>query len=336
MRQYALAETFSIDALRITNAPMPEPGPHEVLVRVAAVSLNFRDYNIVRGGYPDKLPLPFVPVSDGAGTVVSVGTEVSSFKVGERVMTHFLPGWRSGEPNAAMLAQTLGAPLPGLLAEYAVLPATALCAIPDYLSFEEAATLPIAALTAWQAVVEVGNVNASKTIAIQGTGGVALFALQFAKLHGARVIITSSNDEKLQRAAELGADERINYKTTPAWDKEILRLTNTKGVDSILDVVGTTLNESLTAIKVGGHVSAIGLLNGHTPEVNIVPLLQHKKSIIGITVGSYAMLQDMLKAMEAHQMHPVIGASYTFENAQEAFRQVAKGDTFGKVVITIE
>jgi len=335
MKQYQLDTHFSIDGLAMQDAPIPTPGANEVLIKVKALSLNFRDYNIVRGGYPDKLTLPFVPVSDGAGEVVAVGAAVQNFKPKDRVMTHFLPKWRDGTPAAAMLAQTLGAPLPGLLAEYAVLPSEALAILPDYLSFTEAATLPVAALTAWHAVVAIGRITAGQTVVVQGTGGVAIFALQFAKMHGARVIVTSSSDEKLKRAKELGADALINYKTTPEWHKEVLKLTNGYGADIVLDVAGTTLNQSLAAVRVGGQVSAIGLLQGHEPKVNIVPLLQHKKSIVGITVGSYAMLQDMLIAMETHQLHPIIGATFQFADTKQAFQQLADGDTFGKIAITI-
>lgn len=336
MRQYQLDKNFSIDALTINDVAIPELKPHEVLVKVSAVSLNFRDYHIVRGGYPNKLSFPFTPVSDGAGEVVEVGPLVTNLMPGNRVMTHFLPEWRSGQPTASMLSQTLGAPLTGLLSEYVALPATALALMPDYLSFSEAATLPIAALTAWQALVEVSKVNASHTIVVQGTGGVALFAVQFAKMHGARVIITSSSDEKLRYASELGADELINYKVTHDWVGEVLRMTDSKGADFALDVAGSTLNESVAAIKAGGHVNAIGLLQGHAPELNIVPLLQYKKSVLGITVGSYTMLHDMLAAMEQHTIRPVIGASFAFEDAKEAFHKIAQGDTFGKIVIALD
>ncbi len=314
---------------------IPTPTQSQVLVKVAAVSLNFRDYNIVRGRYPDPLPSSFIPVSDGAGEVVAAGEDVTHFAVGQRVASHFLPKWRDGEADYETLGVTMGGPLQGMLSQYALVDEDALIELPDYLSFAEAATLPIAAVTAWNAIRSV-DTNPSRTIVVQGTGGVALFAVQFAKLHGARVIVLSSSTEKAERVKQLGADSVINYKTTPEWPQEILALTNGRGADAVLDVAGMSINQSLRALRPGGIVCAIGLLEGHTPELNILPLLQHQKQIKGITIGSHMMFTDMLRAMQEHQIHPIIDTAFAFENAAEAFDYLASGQQFGKVVVSVE
>lgn len=337
MKQYILtSQANGAKKLALQEVTIPVPKSDEVLVKVAAVSLNFRDYYIVQGLYPEPLPTDIVPVSDGAGEVVAIGEDVTDFTVGQRVATHFLPNWRSGEPEYDNLSLKMGGPLPGMLTEYALVSQEALIAVPDYLSYSEAATLPVAALTAWNAVVVEGQVNAAHTVVIQGTGGVALFAAQFAKMHGAKVILLSGSDAKLMQLVELRADITINYKTTSDWPEKVLKHTGGRGADVVIDVAGMTINKSLRALRPGGTVCAIGLLSGHSPEVNLLPLFQYKKKIAGITIGSYAMYQDMLRAMERHQLHPYIGTTFTFSEAPEAFIYLAEGKHIGKVVVDLQ
>ena len=318
MKAMRIHELGGPDGLRLDELPEPRPGAGEVAVRVRATSLNYRDLMMVRGQYNPKLALPIVPLSDGAGEVSAVGQGVTRFKPGDRVASAFMPGWVSGAPNEAKARSALGGGGAGMLAETVVLPAEGVVAVPDHLSFEEAATLPCAAVTAWHALVVEGQLKAGDTVLVQGTGGVSVFALQFARLHGARVIATSSSDEKLQRMLALGASDGINYKTTPDWDKAALKLTGGEGVDHVVEVGGVgTLNKSLRVAKMGGRVSLIGVLTGGSAEVGIFPVLMKNLRVQGIYVGSVGMFELMNRAIALHAMKPVIDRVFPFEEAAE-------------------
>ncbi len=324
------------EGLRVEELPEPQPRHGEIAIRVRAVSLNFRDLMMLKGLYNPKIGLPFVPLSDGAGEVAAVGSGVSRWKPGDRVAAAFMPGWVSGGPTDVGAASALGCGGIGMFAETVVLPETGLVQIPPHLTFEEAATLPCAAVTAWHAVVIEGKVTAGQTVLVQGTGGVSMFALQFAGLNGARVIATSSSDDKLTRALDLGASDGINYKTNPDWEKAVRELTGREGVDQIIEVGGAgTLSRSLRAVKVGGFVALIGVLSGGAAEVNILPILMRNLRVQGIFVGSVAMFEAMNRAINLHRLRPVVDRIFRFDEAVEAFRHMESGAHFGKVVIRL-
>jgi NADPH:quinone reductase-like Zn-dependent oxidoreductase len=324
------------EGLALDELPDPSPGPGEVAVRVRATSLNYRDIMVLKGWYNPKMALPAVPLSDGAGEVAAVGPGVSRFKPGDRVAAAFMPGWIDGGPSEAKARTALGAGGVGMLAETVVLPAEGLVEVPAHLSFEEAATLPCAAVTAWHALVTEGQVKAGDSVLVQGTGGVSIFALQFARLHGARVIATSSSDEKLGRAKELGASDGVNYKTTPDWDKAVRALTGGEGVDHVIEVGGAgTLSRSLRSVRTGGRVSLIGVLSGGASEVNILPVLMKNLRVQGIFVGSVEMFAAMNRAISLHGMRPVVDRVFPLDQAAEAYRHMESGSHFGKIVIRI-
>jgi NADPH:quinone reductase-like Zn-dependent oxidoreductase len=336
MRAIRIHELSGPGDLRLDELPEPSPGPGEVAVRVRAASLNYRDLMMVKGLYNPKLPLPAVPLSDGAGEVAAVGPGATRFKPGDRVMAAFMPGWVGGSRTEAKARTALGAGGTGMLAELVVLPESGLIAVPGHLAFEEAATLPCAGVTAWHALVTEGQVKAGDSVLTQGTGGVSVFAVQFALLHGARVIATSSSDEKLRRVRELGASDGINYTTTPDWDKAARALTGGEGVDHVVEVGGAgTLTKSLRAMKVGGRVSLIGVLSGGASEVNILPVLMKNVRVQGIFVGSVEMFEAMTRAVALHGLRPVIDRTFPMERASEAYRYMESGAHFGKVVITL-
>jgi NADPH:quinone reductase-like Zn-dependent oxidoreductase len=333
MKAYRLHAFGGPDSIKCEEMPSPEPGPGQVRVRVRAASLNFRDLMISKGVYNPKLKRPLIPLSDGAGEVAAVGEEATRFRVGDRVAAAFMPGWRDGPPTEEKARSALGAEVGGMLAEEVVLPEAGLLPIPAHLSFEEAATLPCAAVTAWNALVETGGIRPGDSVLVQGTGGVSIFALQFARLAGARVIATSSSDAKLARVREMGASDLINYKTTPAWDKRVRDLTGGHGVDMIVEVGGAgTLPQSTRAIKLGGYIALIGVLTG-AGEFNPIPLLMKNIRLQGIFVGSVQMFESMLKAIEASQLRPVVDRVFPFDQAIEALNYLESGTHFGKVVI---
>jgi NADPH:quinone reductase-like Zn-dependent oxidoreductase len=324
----------SFEGLRTEDLPTPRPGPGEVLVRVRAVSLNYRDLLVVKGLYSTNLRLPLVPVSDGAGEVAEVGPGVSRVKPGERVAAIFMQRWIDGRPTEEAARSALGGALDGMLAEFVVLPQEGLVPIPDYLTYEEAATLPCAGVTAWHALHEEGGLKPGETVLTQGTGGVSLFAVQFARLAGARVIITSSSDEKLKRAAELGASDGINYKTTPDWDDRARQLTGGEGVDHVVELGGAgTLTKSLRVVRMAGRVSLIGVLTGGRGEVGLFPVLMKNVRVQGIYVGSRAMFEAMNRALSRHRLRPVIDRVFPFEETVQALNHMEKGAHFGKIVI---
>jgi len=335
MKAYRLNAFGGPDSIQGVELPSPELGPGQVRVRVRATSLNFRDLMISKGVYNPKLKLPRIPLSDGAGEVSAVGDGVTRFRVGDRVAAGFMPGWREGPPTDEKVRSALGSDIDGMLAEEVVLPETGLLPIPAHLSFEEAATLPCAAVTAWNALVEAGGIRPGDSVLVQGTGGVSIFSLQFARQAGARVIATSSSDAKLARVRELGASDVINYKTTPDWDKEARRLTGGQGVDIIVEVGGAgTLPLSTRAIKLGGYIALIGVLTG-AGDFNPIPLLMRNIRLQGIFVGSVQMFASMLKAIEVSQMRPVIDRVFPFDQAVDALKYLESGAHFGKVVISL-
>lgn len=326
---------FGLDNLAFVERPDPQPGPGQVLLKMHAASLNFRDYLLALGQYNPKLKLPITLCSDGAGEVVEVGAGVTRVKVGDRVTPTFMQGWMAGEPRREfMFDSALGSPLDGVLSELMVVSEQGVVPSPGNLTDLEAATLPCAALTAWNAIVKLGQVKPSDTVLIQGTGGVALFALQFAKLVGARVIITSKSDEKLARCQSLGADHTINYATEPKWEKVAVELTKGRGVDHLVELGGAaTLNQSIRATRMGGTISLIGVLTGPVAQVQLPLILMQSMRIQGVTVGSREDHEAMVRAIEQNNLKPVISNVYKFAQAAEAVRALPQGEHFGKIGI---
>lgn len=336
MKTYEIQSDAGIDALALVERPEPKPGWGEVLIRVRATSLNYRDLIVVQSGYGNKQKLPLIPMSDGAGEVVAVGEGVTRVKVGDRVAGIFFQDWIAGALTKEKMNSALGGAIDGVLTEYAVLNQDGLVLLPDHLSYEEGATLPCAAVTAWHALVTKGNVTAGETVLVLGTGGVSIFALQFASMHGARVIVTSSSDAKLERARVLGASETINYKSTPNWEEQVFQLTERNGVDHVIEVGGAgTLAKSLRAVRVEGRISLIGVLTGSTSEVNPMPILMKSLKMQGIYVGSREMFEAMNRAIALHQLKPVIDRVFPFTEAPEAYRYMKSAAHFGKIVIQL-
>jgi NADPH:quinone reductase-like Zn-dependent oxidoreductase len=334
MKAFEIQNTFGLDSLTLVERPDPVATSFHAIVKLRAASLNYRDLLTILGKYNPRLQLPLIPVSDGAGEVVEVGEGVTRVKVGDRVAANFSQKWLGGGPAREKLGASLGGPLDGMLAEYRALNEEGLVHVPAHLTDEEAATLPCAAVTAWNSLIKLGGLVAGETVLVQGTGGVSIFALQFAELAGAQVIITSSSDEKLERALRLGADFGINYKTTPDWDKRAKELTGGVGVDHIIEVGGAgTFGKSLRAIKIGGHIGLIGNLSGNATEVNLVQILMQNVRIQGVLVGSRDTFEAMNRSIALHELHPVIDRVFAFEEARKAFDYMAGGFHFGKICI---
>ncbi|EEF62724.1 zinc-dependent alcohol dehydrogenase family protein [Pedosphaera parvula] len=328
-------QKFGLESLAMAERPMPKPAAGQALVKMRAVSLNFRDLMMVKGHYNPKLKMPLVPLSDGVGEVVEVGPGAKRVKVGDRVCGIFMQRWLAGGVSDEVADSALGGAINGVAAEYVLFDEDGLVQVPKHLTDEEAATLPCAAVTAWNAVMVSGRVKAGDTVLLQGTGGVSLFALQFAKLHNARVIITSSSDDKLERAKKLGADELINYKTTPDWEEKARGLTHKTGVDHIVEVGGAgTLAKSLRAVCAGGHIALIGVLTGGG-EVNPIPILMKSVRVQGIYVGSREMFEAMNRAIEQSQLRPVVDKVFRFEELPQALKYMETGAHFGKIVVKI-
>lgn len=332
-------QAFSVDALRMTERPEPKPKSGEVLVRVKACSLNFRDWLMALGQYNPKQKLPLIPVSDGAGEVIAVGDGVTGFKAGDRVLGHFFPNWLAGDPSVEKFSVSMGGPFDGWLCEQRTFAASALSHIPAHLSYEEAAALPCAALTAWSAIVTLGKIQPGERVLIQGTGGVALFALQFAKLAGAEVIMTSSSDEKLARVKAMGADHLINYKTDTNWGHTARALTGGAGLDHIVELGGAgTLMQSIRAIRPGGTISMIGVLSGPGHDLKIPLVVMQQIRLQGVTVGAKDGLDAMLRAMALSKVKPVLDERFEFSEAgvRAAYNHMGSGSHFGKIVLTID
>jgi NADPH:quinone reductase-like Zn-dependent oxidoreductase len=335
MRVLEVREPFGINSVVFTTRPDPVAGSRDVVVRLTALALNYRDQFVIDGIDRWRPREPRIPVSDGVGVVVAAGSAVTRFKNGDRVAPIFYPQWIAGRPATAKMQGALGgAAADGLYAEYALIDETALVTVPAHLSDVEAATLPCAALTAWNGVAEGAPLSAGHTVVVLGTGGVALFALQFAKFFGARVIITSSSDAKIARARELGADGGINYRTTPDWPRALRELTDGRGADLVVDTAGA-LTEAIDAVCVGGTIAFIGLLRGMTIDIDLVELMGSSATIRAIDVGSRAMFESMNRAIESAQLRPVIDRTFAFDEAHAAFHYLADGAHFGKVCIRV-
>jgi NADPH:quinone reductase-like Zn-dependent oxidoreductase len=334
LKAIVIQGSFGLDSLATVDLPDPTPGPGQIVVRMRAASLNYRDLMIVRGTYNPRQPLPLVPLSDGAGEVVEVGAGVTRVKKGDRVCPIFTQGWIEGTYDAEKLKTTLGSPLPGVLSELFLASEQSVVKIPAHLSDQEAATLPCAAVTAWNALFDLGRLQPGETVLVQGTGGVSIFALQFARAAGARVIVTSSSDEKLERARGLGAWETINYRTQRDWDKRALELTDGVGVDHVIEVGGAdTFARSLRAVRMAGMVSVIGILSGVSQDINLLPILMKGLRLQGLMVGSRAMFEAMNRAIEANALRPVIDRVFPFAEAKQALAHMESGAHFGKIVI---
>ena len=335
-------QQFGIDHLRQIDLPTPQTKPGTVLIKVHAVSLNYRDLMMVKGFYNPKMALPRVPCSDGAGEVVAIGEGVTHVKAGDRVCGIFMQLWLDGPLTSDKSKAALGGDVDGMLTEYALLDEKGVVRFPEHLTYEEASTLPCAGVTAWNALHHAGDpanpIHPGETVVIQGTGGVSIFALQFAKLLGARVLGTSSSDEKLSRARSLGLDEGCNYKLRPDWSKWVTEATANQGADRIIEVGGAgTFGQSLRATRVGGTIAQIGVLSGATTSdpVALTPILHKQLRVQGIYVGSRAMFEQMNAAISKASLHPVIDKVFDFSQAANAFAHMESASHFGKIVIRV-
>lgn len=335
MRAYRLHDFSGPDGWKLEDLPSPTPGAGEVLIRVRAASINFRDLLVANGIYNPKLKLPMIPVSDAAGEVVALGSGASRFQVGDRVAANFMPGWVDGAIDDLKGQSALGGAAEGVLAEEVALPESGLVRVSDRLSFEEAATLPCAGVTAWHSLFHAAAIKPGDVVLTLGTGGVSVFAVQFARLAGARVIATSSSDAKLSRVHQLGATDMINYKTEPDWEKKVRELTGGMGVDVVVEVGGAgTFPRSIRAVKTGGTIALIGVLTGQG-QIDPISILMRSVKVQGIYVGSRTMFEAMNRAIEVGGIKPVIDRVFPFENAPDALRHMESGSHFGKIVIRV-
>lgn len=335
MKAWRFTTAFGLENLECVELPDPRPGPGQAVIRVRACSLNYRDLVVSKGGYGRAVKPPLIPLSDGAGEVLSVGEGVTRCKPGDRVAAIFMQGWLSGPPDDEKAATALGGAIHGMLAEQVCLNADGLVRIPDHLTFEEAAALPCAAVTAWHALFDSGGLQPGQSVLLLGTGGVSVFALQFAKMAGARVIATSSSDQKMERMRSMGADAVINYKTTPDWDRAAREFTGGAGVDHVIEVGGAgTLPLSLKSVRRGGHIALIGVLSGGG-EIDPRFIFLKQARIQGIYVGSRQMFENMNQALAAARMRPVIDRVFAFSEVKQAMSYLESGAHFGKVCITV-
>lgn len=335
MRVFQIQDDWGFDHLQLATRPEPKPGPGQVLLKMKAASLNYRDLVVPNRGYGSFTGnLPLIPISDGVGEVIEVGAGVTRVKAGDRVCPCFHQGWIAGEPDLERMTQTLGGPIDGAMADYMCLSEQGVVKAPAHLSDEEAATLPCAALTAWSALVTYERLRPGSRVLVQGTGGVALFALQFAKLIGAHVTVISSSDDKLARAKQLGADAGINYVATPEWSKPAKELTGGRGFDHIVELGGEkTLPQSLRAIRPGGTISMIGVLSGSALSAPLGLVVTRQVRLQGITVGHRDGFEAMMRAVEQHRVRPVIDRVFPFEQLKDALAHLKSGAHFGKICI---
>lgn len=337
MKAYEIRE-FGIDDLAVVDRPEPAAAPGEVLIRFRAASLNYRDFMVVTGTYNPKMKLPAVPFSDGAGEVVAVGDGVTKWKPGDRVMPIFAQRWFDGDSSEEKRRTSLGAGAQwdGVLRELGTFSEESVVAIPDHLSYEEASTLPCAALTAWNALAVSGRVKAGESVLTLGTGGVSVFAAQFAKMFGARVIATSGSSEKIERLKSLGIEETVNYRGREDWDKAVLEIVGKLGVDHVVEVGGAgTLPKSINAVRIGGHVAMIGALTG-AAGFNPTTVFMKSIRLQGIFTGSRTMFEDMNKAISVNRLKPVVDRVFEFEEARDALKHLESASHFGKIVIRID
>ena len=334
MRAYEIVSDGGIDALALNERQSPEPGKGEILVGVRASSINYRDLSTIEDPIPRGITYPRIPNSDGAGEVISVGTGVTRFKTGDRVAGCFFQNWSDGRISAEAMASAMGGAIDGILAEKVVLSETGAVHIPAHMSFEEGATLPCAGLTAWNCLVEQGGLKAGNTALFLGTGGVSIVGLQIAKMMGARAIITSSSEEKLARAKDLGADELINYRQNPDWEAQVLELTNGVGVDVTIETGGGgTLEKTIEATRIGGTISLIGVLTGGT--INPTTVMRKSIRLQGVYVGNRRMFEDMNAAFTLNQIHPIVDQVFDFEDARAAYHAMRAAGHFGKLVVKL-
>ena len=337
MKAYHIKEYGALAGLKQVALPDPTPGPGQIRVRVHAVSLNYRDLMIALGKYGGNLPADLVPLSDGAGEVIEAGAGVTRVQVGDRVAGIFFQSWLDGGILAAYHGSALGGAINGMLAEQIVLSEESVVKLPEFLTYEEGASLPCAGVTAWNGLIEQGRLTAGETVLLLGTGGVSILALQIAKAHGARVILTSSSDKKLARARALGADETVNYRTTPDWEKAVWALTEKRGVDHVVEVGGPgTLAKSLQAARHGGHIAQIGVLSDVEAKISPLPILSKSLRLTGIYVGSRTMFERLLTALTVNHVHPVIDRVFGFDEIQAAYAYLESGSHFGKIVIRVD
>jgi NADPH:quinone reductase-like Zn-dependent oxidoreductase len=329
-------QSFGIDQLVLADLPQPRPGRGEVLVKVHAVSLNYRDLRMVLGLYNPKMAVPRIPCSDGVGEIVELGEDVREVVKGQRVAGIFMQNWLDGDPTAEKTRGALGGDIDGMLAEYVVLPQSGVVPIPEHLSYEEGATLPCAGVTAWNALEHVAHVRPGDVVVTQGTGGVSIFALQFAKIAGATVIGTSSSDEKLERAKVLGLAAGHNYRQSPDWAKWVHKQTSNRGADLIVEVGGAgTFSQSLQAVRMGGTVAQIGVLSQSDQPLPIPLILHRQVRVHGVYVGSRVHFEAMNRAISAHTIRPVVDRVFPFGQAREGLKVMEKGSHFGKIVIQV-
>jgi NADPH:quinone reductase-like Zn-dependent oxidoreductase len=335
MKVFQIQDDWGMEHLKLATRPEPQPGPGEVLMRVKASALNYRDLLVPNRGYGSFTgTLPLIPLSDGVGEVVEIGAGVTRVKVGDRACPCFQQGWIAGEPDLDRITRTMGGPVDGTMAELMCLPEYGVVKVPAYLTDIEAATLPCAALTAWSALVTHEHLRPGARVLVQGTGGVALYALQIAKLLGAHVTVISSSDEKIARATALGADAALNYRTTPEWAKASREITGGRGYDHIVELGGEqTLPQSLRCIRPGGTLSMIGVLSGGTAPLPLGLVVTRRVRLQGITVGHRDGFEAMLRAFEQHRVKPVVDRVFAFEALKAAMAYLKSGAHFGKVCI---
>lgn len=329
-------QAFGLDHLRLVERPTPTAGPGQLLIRIEAVALNYLDLMVVRGHYNPQLALPHTPGADGAGTVQAVGEGVTDWQPGDRVTTHFMQNWLQGPATPHSADANLGVKQHGVLAEYVVLPASGVVRTPAHLSSAEAATLPIAGLTAWAGLIEYGQLRLGQTVLTQGTGGVSIAALQIAKAAGARVIATAGNADKVAQLKELGADEVINYRTTPDWPAQAKALTGGQGVDLTINTVGgDSIQQSLQALRMGGMVGFVGVMGGLEANFNVPQTFGQFATLKGYSVGSRQMFENYVRALEITALRPVIDRTFSLADTPEAFRYLEGAAHVGKIVISL-
>ncbi len=335
MRAFQIQDDWRMENVRLVELPRPVPGATQALLKMRAASLNYRDLLVPKRGYGAKTgTLPLIPISDGVGEVVALGAGVSRVRTGDRVCPIFMPRWLGGEASGERLNATLGGPLDGVMTEYLVVDETAVVQVPEYLSDVEAATLPVAGVTAWSALQTYGSARPGDRVLVQGSGGVSLFALQFARAAGCRVFVTSGSDEKLQRLLDLGAEAGVNYNRDPEWGVTIRKLAGGDGVDLIVEVGGEkTLPQSLRAIRIGGTMAMIGVLTGGQMNVPLGPIVTRHVRLQGITVGHRDGFEAMCRAMAASRIQPLVDRVFTFEELHPALEYLASGRHFGKICL---
>jgi NADPH:quinone reductase-like Zn-dependent oxidoreductase len=334
MKAIVIDGQFGLDNLKLVEREEPKPRRGEVVIKTRAVSLNYRDTDMVAGTYPFKFPLPLVPVSDGAGEVIAIGEGVTRARPGDRVIGTFWQSWLGGDFDQTADIGQLGGDMDGTLQEYVCLDQEGFVHAPDHLTDEEAATLPCAALTAWQALISEGHLRAGDTVLVQGTGGVSIFALQFAVMFGARSIVTSSSDAKLERAKALGATHLINYVKTPIWHPEVRRLNGGRGIDHVVEVGGPdSFMQSLQAIRMGGQIHMIGYVGSKKGEINPLEILYRRAVVRGIPIGSRESFDHMNRAIALHKMRPVVDRVFPWTEARAALEYMREGKHFGKIVL---